>query len=153
MVYAPSLKNGELVFEPTKVTNTEPIKIGDLRGKDGRDGRSAYDIAVQHGFKGTETAWLKSLIGKDGRDGKDGADGVDGKDGRNGRDGRDGKDGKDGKNGANGIATYAAQPVAFTTKSSGNIMLRVDTDPALFPDENYCGTHIQWKYDSEDYKE
>ena len=34
-----------------------------------------------------------------------------------------------------------------------NILLRVDTDPALFPDENYCGTHIQWKYDSEDYRE
>lgn len=48
-----------------------------------------------------------------------------------------------------------AAPVAYSNNvpTSGNIILRVDTDPALFPDENYCGTHIQWKYDSEDYKE
>ncbi len=49
-----------------------------------------------------------------------------------------------------------SKPVVFSNNKSspsGNIILRVDTDPALFPDENYCGTHIQWKYDSEDYKE
>lgn len=56
-----------------------------------------------------------------------------------------GEAGRDGKNGTVGIVTQAAP--------AGNIILRVDTDPALFPDENYCGTHIQWKYDSEDYKE
>ena len=47
-------------------------------------GKSAYDIAVKHGFEGTEEEWLESLRGadgKDGVDGKDGKDGVDGKDG------------------------------------------------------------------------
>ena len=29
-------------------------------------GKSAYDIAVENGFKGTETEWLESLKGKDG---------------------------------------------------------------------------------------
>lgn len=33
---------------------------------------SAYDIAVRHGFFGTEEEWLESLKGKDGKDGKDG---------------------------------------------------------------------------------
>ena len=50
-------------------------------------GSSAYDIAVEHGFEGTEEEWLESLRGengKDGEDGKDGADGEDGKDGENG---------------------------------------------------------------------
>ena len=56
-----------------------------------------------------------------------------------------GEAGRDGRDGKNGTAEIAAP--------TGNIILRVDTDPALFPDENYCGTHIQWKYDSEDYKE
>lgn len=112
VIYSPTLRNGELIFEPVKVTNAEPIVFGNLKG---RDGKSAYEIAVQHGFRGSESAWLASLKGGVERDGK------------------------------NGTAEIAAP--------AGNIILRVDTDPALFPDENYCGTHIQWKYDSEDYKE
>ena len=39
-------------------------------GKDGEDGKSAYEIAVENGFKGTEEEWLASLEGKDGEDGK-----------------------------------------------------------------------------------
>lgn len=36
----------------------------------GRDGRSAYEIALAHGFSGTEEEWLESLRGENGRDGK-----------------------------------------------------------------------------------
>ena len=32
----------------------------------GLDGKSAYEIAVQHGYVGTEEEWLESLKGKDG---------------------------------------------------------------------------------------
>lgn len=32
----------------------------------GRDGESAYDIAVRNGFEGTEVEWLESLRGQDG---------------------------------------------------------------------------------------
>lgn len=35
-------------------------------GADGADGASAYDIAVIHGFIGTEEQWVASLHGKDG---------------------------------------------------------------------------------------
>lgn len=38
-------------------------------GRDGVDGKSAYEIAKEHGFYGTEQAWLESLIGADGTDG------------------------------------------------------------------------------------
>ena len=34
------------------------------------NGKSAYDIAVENGFTGTEAEWLESLKGKDGKDGK-----------------------------------------------------------------------------------
>ena len=34
-------------------------------GKDGANGLSAYEIAVQNGFEGSETEWLASLAGKD----------------------------------------------------------------------------------------
>ena len=39
-------------------------------GIDGKDGLSAYEIAVEHGYEGSETAWLDSIRGKDGKDGK-----------------------------------------------------------------------------------
>ena len=35
----------------------------------GKDGKSAYEIAVEHGFVGTEAEWLESLKGADGKDG------------------------------------------------------------------------------------
>ncbi|MBS1313906.1 MAG: hypothetical protein HP048_00970, partial [Clostridia bacterium] len=38
-------------------------------------GKSAYEIAVEHGFEGTEAEWLESLKGKDGADGAPGKDG------------------------------------------------------------------------------
>lgn len=84
----------------------------------GADGKSAFEIAVENGFIGTETEWLESLKGKDGADGKDGdvgpqgeqgppgADGQPGKDGLNGSDGRDGQPGKDGADGTNGKSAF-----------------------------------------------
>ena len=44
----------------------------------GEKGKSAYEIAVDNGFEGTEEEWLASLQGKDGQDGVDGKDGTDG---------------------------------------------------------------------------
>ena len=57
----------------------------------GKDGKSAYEIAVEHGFVGTETEWLESLKGVDGKDGCDGRNGADGLPGRDGINGSDGK--------------------------------------------------------------
>jgi serine protease Do len=59
-------------------------------------GKSAYEIAVEHGFEGSEEDWLDSLRGDDGSDGADGEDGKDGVDGSDGQDGKDGVDGEDG---------------------------------------------------------
>ena len=56
----------------------------------GADGKSAYQIAVENGFVGTETEWLASLKGEPGKDGAPGRDGADGAPGRDGTDGRDG---------------------------------------------------------------
>ena len=78
----------------------------------GKNGKSAYEIAVEHGFVGTEVEWLESLKGvdgkdgvngKDGCDGRNGVDGLPGKDGKNGADGVPGHNGADGKNGVDGI--------------------------------------------------
>ena len=69
----------------------------------GKDGKSAFEIAVEYGFVGTEAEWLESLKGVDGKDGVNGKDGCDGRNGVDGLLGKDGKDGADGKNGVDGI--------------------------------------------------
>lgn len=87
----------------------EELKSG---GTQGPPGKSAYEIAVENGFEGTEQEWLESLKGKDGRDGEKGEDGKsayeiaveNGFEGTEqewleslkGQDGKDGADGKDG---------------------------------------------------------
>jgi hypothetical protein len=50
-------------------------------GKDGERGKSAYEIAKEHGYVGSELDWLKSLEGKPGLDGQRGESGQDGDDG------------------------------------------------------------------------
>ena len=69
----------------------------------GKDGKSAYEIAVEHGFTGTENEWLQSLKGADGKDGVNGKDGCDGRNGVDGLPGKDGKSGADGLPGRDGI--------------------------------------------------
>ena len=60
-------------------------------GKDGQPGKSAYELAVEEGFKGDLTTWLSSLKGKDGQNGHDGKDGTNGQPGPAGKNGQDGK--------------------------------------------------------------
>lgn len=42
------------------------------KGDRGEDGKSAYQVAVDNGFAGTEEAWLASLVGPQGEAGVDG---------------------------------------------------------------------------------
>ena len=56
----------------------------------GPQGKSAYQVAVEDGFVGTEEEWLESLKGKDGQNGRDGQNGTNGIDGQDGEDGIDG---------------------------------------------------------------
>ena len=71
-------------------------------GVDGHDGLSAYQLAVNAGFKGTLNEWLDSLKGEPGKNGKDGQPGQPGKDGQPGQPGKDGQPGQPGKNGEDG---------------------------------------------------
>lgn len=60
--------------------NTEWKFISDLSGAQGIQGLSAYQVAVQHGFKGTEDEWLISLKGEKGDPGEKGEKGDPGSD-------------------------------------------------------------------------
>jgi hypothetical protein len=42
---------------------------GEVQTVQGEDGKSAYEIAVEHGYSGTEEEWLASLKGEDGEEG------------------------------------------------------------------------------------
>ena len=50
-------------------------------------GKSAYDVAVENGFNGTEEEWLESIKGSKGDKGKAGEDGEDGATGEDGSNG------------------------------------------------------------------
>ena len=64
--------------EKTYATKQALADIQLTPGKDGENGKSAYDIAKEHGYTDTEENWLKSLHGRDGIDGKSGQNGVNG---------------------------------------------------------------------------
>lgn len=54
---------------------TVDISLG-KGGHSGADGKSAYEIAVDNGFEGTEAEWLESLKGKDATDGVKSVNGI-----------------------------------------------------------------------------
>jgi len=98
--------DGDMPIPPTPDLYTQLLKkLSEMQtGTNGKDGRSAYEIAIENGFVGTVAEWLESLKGRDGIDGKDGKDGLPGKDGTNGKDGLPGKDGRDGRDGKDGVS-------------------------------------------------
>ena len=110
--------DGETPIPPTPDLYAQLIaeidkKIADVHdGKDGAAGKSAYQIAVDNGYPGTEQAWLASLKGEKGDTGEPGAAGEKGEPGEKGdtgtagKDGRDGTDGAAGRDGVNGASAY-----------------------------------------------
>ena len=84
--------DGDTSIPPTPDLYTQLLKkLSEMQtGANGKDGRSAYEIAIENGFVGTVAEWLESLKGRDGIDGKDGLPGKNGKDGADGLPGKDG---------------------------------------------------------------
>lgn len=80
-------------------------------------GKSAYAIAVSHGFKGTEQEWLDSLRGPQGLQGIQGPPGPPGKDGVNGLKGEPGTPGQrgaDGERGPQGLPGPKGEPFKYS---------------------------------------
>lgn len=72
-------------------------------GADGEPGKSAYQVAVENGYVGSETEWLNSLkMGPKGDKGDKGDPGIDGKDGADGEQGPPGPVGPAGQKGEKG---------------------------------------------------
>lgn len=76
----PSLGSTEgAVITKDDISVTEETSPSASAGEDLPRGKSAYEVAVENGFSGTETEWLASLKGEPGAAGADGRDGEDGK--------------------------------------------------------------------------
>lgn len=73
------------------------------------DAKSAYVIALEHGFIGSEDEWLASLKGAKGEQGEQGLQGIQGEKGQNGKDGTNGTNGIDGIDGKDGIGITNAE--------------------------------------------
>lgn len=110
----PEVKTGQFVMIDTgNVENEEDSRlylkgdtewkfISDLSGAQGIQGLSAYQVAVQHGFKGTEDEWLISLKGEKGETGPKGDKGDTGEKGATGERGPQGLQGERGLQGVQG---------------------------------------------------
>ena len=76
----PSLGSTEgAVITKDDISVTEETSPSASVGEDLPRGKSAYEVAVENGFSGTETEWLASLKGATGAAGTDGKDGENGK--------------------------------------------------------------------------
>ena len=61
------LPRGKSAYEVAKENGFNGTETEWLASLTGADGKSAYQIAVENGFTGTETEWIESLKGKDGK--------------------------------------------------------------------------------------
>lgn len=68
--------------ESNQKMNAQFKSLQTVGGGTGRDGLSAYEIAVKNGFEGSEQEWLASLKGEPGYTPVKGKDYFDGKDGK-----------------------------------------------------------------------
>lgn len=83
-------------------------------GATGADGRSAYQVAVDNGFVGTESAWLASLVGSEG------PQGIQGETGPQGPAGADGAPGSTGATGATGPGVAAGGTTGQLLRKTSN---------------------------------
>lgn len=70
--------------------STIDTNVNQSTSSGGKDGLSAYEVAVKNGFKGSETEWLASLVGPPGPKGDTGETGDRGPRGLQGEPGTDG---------------------------------------------------------------
>lgn len=80
-----------------KISSNNKIQGGNtaVSGPQGKDGLSAYEVAVKNGYIGTEEEWLINLKGEKGDQGKQGIQGEKGEQGKQGIQGIQGVPGKD----------------------------------------------------------
>ena len=145
---ATGLQNGKDGFSPK--VKTEQMEFGVVitivdadgetsatlhngaNGEKGTDGKSAYQIAVEQGYQGSESDWLSSLKGDKGdtgERGEKGDTGLQGERGEKGETGQQGEQGPMGEKGEKGDAGVAGKdgfsPIANVVKDGSVITITI----------------------------
>src|SRR5690625_4603977 len=89
--------------------NPIPVMLVGEGGGIGVEGKSAYEVAVDNGFEGSEQDWLDSLVGPKGDPGPEGPKGDPGSQGPAGADGAKGDKGDKGDTGAAGADGFPSE--------------------------------------------
>ena len=84
-VKAEQMKSGVVITIVDADGETSATLHNGANGEKGTDGKSAYQIAVEQGYQGSESDWLSSLKGDKGEKGNTGAKGNPGQDGTDGK--------------------------------------------------------------------
>ena len=103
------------------------------------DGQSAYALAVQLGFTGSEEDWIASLKGAKGDKGDTGAQGPEGATGATGPQGRQGPTGATGATGPRGPQGPQGPAGASAVAASGSNWVRFSDGTQICWGTNYSG--------------
>ena len=103
------------------------------------DGQSAYALAVQLGYTGSEAAWIASLKGAKGDKGDTGAQGPKGETGATGPQGPQGPTGATGARGPTGATGPQGPAGASAVAASGSNWVRFSDGTQICWGTNYSG--------------
>ena len=103
------------------------------------DGQSAYALAVQLGYTGSESAWIASLKGAKGDKGDPGAQGPEGATGATGPQGPQGPTGATGARGPTGATGPQGPAGASAVAASGSNWVRFSDGTQICWGTNYSG--------------
>ena len=101
-VKAEQMKSGVVITIVDADGETSATLHNGANGEKGTDGKSAYQIAVEQGYQGSESDWLSSLKGDKGDTGERGEKGDTGLQGERGEKGETGQQGEQGPMGEKG---------------------------------------------------
>ena len=102
-VKAEQMKSGVVITIVDADGETSATLHNGANGEKGTDGKSAYQIAVEQGYQGSESDWLSSLKGDKGEKGDTGLQGERGEKGETGQQGEQGPKGEKGDPGDRGL--------------------------------------------------
>ena len=134
-VKAEQMKSGVVITIVDADGETSATLHNGANGEKGTDGKSAYQIAVEQGYQGSESDWLSSLkgdkgdTGERGEKGDTGLQGERGERGEKGDAGQQGEQGPMGEKGEKGDAGVAGKdgfsPIANVVKDGSVITITI----------------------------
>ena len=131
-VKAEQMKSGVVITIVDADGETSATLHNGANGEKGTDGKSAYQIAVEQGYQGSESDWLSSLKGDKGdtgERGEKGDTGLQGERGEKGETGQQGEQGPMGEKGEKGDAGVAGKdgfsPIANIVKDGSVITITI----------------------------